>query len=53
MLEMAMRTGRTPETLEEQKERLVQEAQTKRDAEAANEAAIDRMISRNIKQHGP
>jgi hypothetical protein len=34
-------------------ERLAREAQVKRDEAAANDAAIDRMIRRNIEQYGP
>jgi hypothetical protein len=41
------------ESLEERHQRLIRDAEAKRDEAAANEAAIDRMIRRNIEQYGP
>ena len=48
-----MQRHRTLENPEDRNLRLVREAQTKRDEAAANEAAIDRMIRRNLEQFGP
>ena len=41
------------ETAEDRNQRLRLQAQLKRDATAANEAAVDLMIRRNIEQYGP
>jgi hypothetical protein len=41
------------ETDEVRNERLVRDTQLKKAEAAANEAAIDRMIRRNIEQFGP
>jgi flagellar biosynthesis chaperone FliJ len=41
------------ETLEERNRRRVREAQMRRDEAVANEAAVDRMIKRNVEQYGP
>lgn len=49
----AQMRGRKAETLEERDERLVRDAKMKRELAAAEEAAIDRMIRRNIEQFGP
>lgn len=48
-----MQRNRRLENPEDRSQRLVREAQAKRDEAAANEAAIDRMIRRNIEQFGP
>jgi hypothetical protein len=48
-----MRKQREIESAEERSQRLVRETQLKRDAAAANEAAVDRMIRQNIQQFGP
>jgi hypothetical protein len=48
-----MQRYRKLENQEERNQRLVRDAQVKRDEVAANEAAIDRMIRRNIEQYGP
>lgn len=48
-----MQRHRRPESSEVRDERLAREAQIKRDEAAANEARIDRMITRNIEQYGP
>jgi len=48
-----MRSQRKIETAEERNQRLMQEAQRKRDGVAEEEAAVDRMIRRNIEQYGP
>jgi hypothetical protein len=48
-----MRHQRKTETPEERSQRLVREAQMKKDEAAANEAAIDRLIRQNIAQFGP
>ena len=53
MTEMIMRKQRTVETAEERNQRLVREAQMKRNETAASEAAVDQMISRNIERFGP
>lgn len=47
------RKQRKLEPSEERAERLRQESQMKKDAAKANDAAIDRMIRRNIEQYGP
>ena len=47
-----MRRQSELETDEERDLRLEREAQTKRDNIAADDAAIDRMIRRNIEQYG-
>lgn len=48
-----MRGEQKPESPEERTQRLLWEVQTKKEAAAAEEAAIDRMIRRNIEQFGP
>lgn len=48
-----MRKQRKPESREERHERLKREALMKRNEAAANEAAVDKMIRRNIEQYGP
>lgn len=48
-----MRRRRKVETSEGRNQRLIREAQMKREEAAANEAAIDRMIRRNVEQFGP
>jgi hypothetical protein len=48
-----MQRHRKLETSEQREQRLVRESQIKKAEQAANEAALDRMISRNIEQHGP
>jgi hypothetical protein len=48
-----MQKPRTVESAEDRGERRSREAQVKSDAAAAEEVAIDRMIRRNIEQHGP
>ena len=48
-----MRKERLLETPEERKQRLLREAQAKRDEVAADDAAVDRMIRQNIEQYGP
>jgi len=48
-----MQRHRRLETPELRNERTVRDAQLKKDEAAANEAAIDRMIRRNIEQFGP
>jgi hypothetical protein len=52
-METIMQKQRRLETAEDRDRRLVRDAQLKRSEEAANEAAVDRMIRRNIEQHGP
>ena len=52
-METVMRQRRTVETLDERNQRLVREAQIKKDGIAADDAAVDRMITRNIEQYGP
>jgi hypothetical protein len=51
-METTIRKQRKLETPEERDQRFAREAQIKRNEEAANEAAVDRMIRRNIEQHG-
>jgi hypothetical protein len=51
-VEVAMRRQHELETDEERDLRLEKEAQTKRENVAADDAAIDRMIKRNIEQYG-
>jgi hypothetical protein len=48
-----MRAPRKPESREERQQRLLREAQLKRDDAAAEDAAVDRMIRRNIEERGP
>jgi len=48
-----MQRYRRIESHEERNQRLVRDAEAKKDEAAANEAAIDRMIRRNIEQFGP
>jgi hypothetical protein len=48
-----MQRQRRLETPEDRDQRIERDAQMKKDETAANEAAIDRMIRRNIEQHGP
>lgn len=48
-----MQRYRKLENDEERNQRLMRDAQVKREEVAANEAAIDRMIRRNIEQYGP
>ena len=48
-----MRKLRKLEAPEERNDRLISEARLKRDQTEAADAAIDRMIRRNIKQYGP
>lgn len=48
-----MRKLHKPESTDERELRLRQEAQIKKDAAAANDAAVDRMIRQNIAQFGP
>jgi hypothetical protein len=48
-----MQRYRRLETSEERNQRVIRDAQMKRDEAAANEDAIDRMIKRNIEQYGP
>ena len=48
-----MRKLRDVETAEEREQRLARESQMKKDAVAANDAAVDRMIRNNIAQYGP
>ena len=47
-----MRKTRTVESAEDRHQRLTLEAQSKRDGAAVEEAAIYRMIRRNIEQFG-
>jgi hypothetical protein len=47
-----MRKPRKLEAPEERRQRLMQEAQVKSDKLAADDVAVDRMIRRNIEQHG-
>lgn len=48
-----MQKHRRLKTSEERNQQLVRDTQMRKDEVAANEAAIDRMIRRNIEQHGP
>lgn len=48
-----MQRYRRLESHEARNQRLLLDAQVKKDEAAANEAAIDRMIKRNIEQYGP
>ena len=48
-----MRMQRKTETPAERNQRLLREAQVKKDEAAAEEAAVDRMIRRNIEEYGP
>ena len=52
-METMTRKPRRVETPEERKQRLMTEADFKRNEAAADEAAVDRMIRRNIEQYGP
>ncbi|HEX3421796.1 MAG TPA: hypothetical protein VHS33_00130 [Sphingomicrobium sp.] len=52
-VEDLMQRNRRLESPDERSQRLDREAQNKRDESVANEAAIDRMIRRNIEQYGP
>lgn len=47
-----MRKQRTVESPADRQQRLIREAQLKRDEIAAGDAAVDRMIRRNIEQYG-
>lgn len=47
-----MRKQRTVESPEDRQQRLIREAQLKRDEIAADDAAVDRMIRRNLEQYG-
>jgi hypothetical protein len=48
-----MRKMRKPETAAERDERLKRDARRKMDEAAAADAAVDQMIRRNIRLHGP
>ena len=48
-----MPTHRQAQTPEERSHKLLRQAQLKRDEAKANEAAVDRMIRRNIEEFGP
>lgn len=48
-----MRSQRKIETPEDRNQRLLREAQTRKENVVADEAAVDRMITRNIEQYGP
>jgi hypothetical protein len=48
-----MRKQRTAETSEQRQLRLVREAEAKRAAIEAEDAAVARMIRQNIAKHGP
>ncbi len=48
-----VRKQRALESPEERKQRLLKEAQAKKDEAAADEAAVDRMIRQNIERYGP
>ncbi len=48
-----MRTRRPAEMSDERSQKLRQQAQLKRIATEASEAAVDRMIRRNIEEFGP
>lgn len=52
-VEGLMRKKRDAETDKEQKERLKGAAQKRSDDAAADDDAIDAMVKRSIKQHGP
>jgi hypothetical protein len=52
-LEALMQKHRRLETSEERNERIARDTLAKRAEAVANEAAIDRMIRRNIEQFGP
>jgi len=51
-VEVAMRRQTELETSEEQEARLDRESRTRRESIAADDAAIDRMIKRNIERFG-
>ena len=53
VIEVFMRKLRKVSNPAERNERLVREAQTKKDGAAADEIAVDRMVRRNIEQFGP
>lgn len=48
-----VRKQRALETPEEREQRLLKDAQAKKDEAAADEAAVDRMIRQNIERYGP
>jgi hypothetical protein len=48
-----MRKKRSPETEEQRNERIENEAQRRSDDVAAEDNAIDAMVKRSIKLHGP
>ena len=48
-----MRLRRKVENSEEHSQRLMREAQTKKDQNTANDAAIDQKIRQNIDRYGP
>jgi hypothetical protein len=48
-----VRKQRALESPEERKQRLLKEAQAKKDEAAADEAAVDRRIRQNIERYGP
>ena len=50
--EVVMRKQRTVESPADRQQRLIRETQLKRDKIAAGDAAVDRMIRRNIEQYG-
>jgi hypothetical protein len=52
-LEVRMRGPRKVESPEGRKRRLARHTEMRKDDEVANEAAIDRMVTRNIEQNGP
>lgn len=52
-VEKATQSRRKLQTPEERAARLALEAQAKRDRVAADDAAVDRMIRRNIELYGP
>ena len=51
--EVAMERLRKAESPDQRHQRLQRDAKIKRDQAAANEAAVDRMIRRNIEEFGP
>jgi hypothetical protein len=48
-----MRKKRSPETEEQRNERSAKEAQRRIKGEAAEDEAVDAMVKRSIKMHGP
>jgi hypothetical protein len=48
-----MRKKRTLETQEQRNERLEKEAQTRGEDSAAEDRAMDNMVKRSLKLHGP